>query len=365
MSITTVILIAAGIGAATATNQYIFLFWRGIAGACIGANFATVVVYSTEFSPNKYRTVGPLISILGSYMSMFAVNLIGYFFLNSLGWRWLIIIITIPVVPAMILLIVMPESPRYLCVSGQSERALEALKMMAKINRVQLPDNLKVVCHHGAELGSFKKVLGSDIHRKPALLLSAMYFANIFIETGILVFLPLAFISNFCGHNGTPPVRNRCLPLSQDDLWKLSVSAVGSLVGCASAYFVALSFGRLKPLRAGNVVQIFVFSLMFICVNNLYLFGIASAVKIINAFVCMMIWLIVPESFPTMIRNTATGIINSSGKLGAVTGTAMVYLLFYASPFAVICCFIAIAAVSCGCSFAFDKETNDALLTET
>ena len=365
MSITTVILIIAGVGAATSYNKYMFLFWRGIAGACIGANFATVVVYSTEFSPNKYRTVGPLISILGSYMSMFAVNFIGYFALNSLGWRWLIIIITIPVVPAFILLIIMPESPRYLCVSGQSERALEAVKFMAKINRVELPVNLKVFCHQGAELGSFKTLLGSEVHRKPALLLSTMYFANDFMETGLLVFLPLAFISNFCGQNGAPPDRNRCLPLSQDDLWKLSVSAIGSLVGCMAAYFVALSCGRLKPLRASHVIQVLVYTLMFICVNNLYLFGIASAVKIVNAFVCMMIFLIVPESFPTMIRNTATGMINSSGKLGAVSATAMVYLLFYASPFAVICGFILVAAVACGCSFAFDKETNDTLMTET
>ena len=365
MSITTVILIIAAVGAATAFNEFIFLFWRGIAGACIGANFATVVVYSTEFSPNEYRSVGPLLSLLGSYVSMFAVNLIGFFFLNALGWRWLIIIITIPVVPAYILLMVMPESPRFLCVSGQNDRALEAVKFMAKINRVQLPDNLKVFCHQGTELGSFKTVLGSEEFRKPALLLSTMYFANIFIEIGVVVFLPLAFISHFCGHHGSSPARKRCAPLSQDDLWKLSVSAIGSLVGCMSAYFIAMKFGRLKPLRGGHILQILVFSLMFVCVNNYYLFGIASAIKVGNALVCMTIWLIVPESFPTMIKNTAAGMIDSFGKSGAVAGTAMVYLLFYASPLAVICCFIFVAAVSCGCSFAFDKETHDILLTET
>lgn len=365
MSITIIILIISAIGAALASNKWLFLAWRSVAGACIGANFATVVVYSTEFSPNKYRSVGPLIALMGSYMSMFAVNLAGFFFLNEVGWRWLIIIISIPVVPAWILLVVMPESPRYLVVSGKNEQAMKAISLMAWLNRVELPENMAVFCHQGQELGSFKTLLGTPEFRRPTILLSIMYFCNIYIETAVLVFLPLAFTSNFCGAERMGPIRDRCAPLSQSDLWQLSGSAFGSLVGCMASYFIANCLGRLRPLRVVNISQIGVFCFIFVCFSNMYLFGVATVIKVINAFICMMIWFIAPESFPSIIRNTATGMINSCGKTGAVAGTAVVFLLFYVSTLTVTISFVVAAFISCVCSFLLRKETNDAVLTET
>ncbi|KAL5247543.1 hypothetical protein ACHWQZ_G019430 [Mnemiopsis leidyi] len=365
MSITIVILIITAVGAALATNVYLFLFWRSIAGACIGANFATVVVYSTEYSPKSHKSMGPLIALMGSYMSMFVVNIVGYFALNSLGWRWVIVIITIPIIPAWILLVIMPETPRYLCVSGKNDSAHKAVHLMAKLNKVTLPKDLEVFCHQNKELGSFKMVLGTSEFRRPAVLLSIMYFCNIFIETAVLVFLPLAYISEFCGAKGEAPQRDECQKLTQSDLWKLSGAAAGSLAGCWAAYFVAKCLGRLKPTRGSNILQIAAFGFMFKCFNNDYLFGVSTAIKVINAFICMMIWFIIPESFPTLIRNTATGMVNSSGKIGAVVGTAMVYLLFYASPVSVVISFVVVSCVTCICSFLLKKETQDVELMDT
>ena len=365
MSITIVLLVISAVGAALASNKWIFLAWRSLAGACIGANFATVIVYSTEFSPDKHRSLGPLIAVMGSYMSMFIVNFAGLLFLNSVGWRWLIIIITIPIIPAWVLLVIMPESPRYLAVSGKNDEAMKAIKLMARINKIKLPENMKVCCHQNQELGSFKVLFQSADFRKPAILLSIMYFSNIFIETAVLVFLPLAFTSNFCGSGDTGPVRDRCAPLTQNDLWELSGAAFGSLVGCMGAYFIAKCMGRLKPLRGSNIIQIGVFCMMLFCLSNLYLFGVSIAIKVINAFICMMIWFIAPEAFPSIIRNTATGTINSSGKMGAVLGTAVVFLLFYVSPITIIICFLLVTAISSVCSFLLKKETKNTALTET
>eukprot|EP00116_Pleurobrachia_bachei_P003581 sb/3463843/ len=358
MLITTLLLIVAAGGAALASNQWLFLFWRTITGICVGAKFSTIVVYSTEFCPNSYRTYGPVISIMGSYFSMFSVNLFGYFVLNAIGWRWLIIIITLPVIPAFILLLAFPESPRYLVVSNQQDRANSAIATMATLNGVELPAKFSVYCHQEAgELGSYGVLWKTKEYRIPAIALAAMYFFNILLETGVLVFLPLAFISSFCG--GEAPKRDRCATLSQKDLLMLTVSAIGSLVGCVAAFFIASKVGRLRPLRVGSGVQIAIMALLFVCFGEFYLFGVATLIKIINAIVVMIIWIIIPESFPTIVRSTATGAINSSGKAKIFCVGFCVPLLFTSRMnHALLTTITLLGLFLCGSAFQAGQKTR-------
>ena len=79
----------------------------------------------------------------------------------------------------------------------------------------------------------------------------------------------------------------------------------------------------------------------------------------------MIIWIVIPESFPTIVRSTATGAINSSGKCGAVVGTTAVVLLFYVSPLLVAGAFVVAAISTFGFSFLLSRETRDSILADT
>lgn len=54
--------------------------------------------------------------------------------LPSLGWRWLLGISTIPVSILLFFYPFLPESPRYLLVSGKYDKAVEQLEKLAKFN---------------------------------------------------------------------------------------------------------------------------------------------------------------------------------------------------------------------------------------
>ena len=60
------------------------------------------------------------------------------------SWRWLIIICTIPAFPALVMIIVLPESPLY----------LQVIRFLALLNRKELSHDLQVVCFSNADSGS-------------------------------------------------------------------------------------------------------------------------------------------------------------------------------------------------------------------
>ena len=86
--------------------------------------------------------------------------------------------------------------------------------------------------------------------------------------------------------------------------------------------------------------------------------------KMFSAFVNTTLWIMIPESFPTCIRSTATGFINSCGKIGGVFGTACVYLLFYVSPYSVVGIFLFFSFVGFIATMVYNRETKYEILQE-
>ena len=78
----------------------------------------------------------------------------------------------------------------------------------------------------------------------------------------------------------------------------------------------------------------------------------------------MVSLIIVPELYPTAIRNTAIGFINSWGKLGGVVGAGFVYVFYYVSPYLVISMFATASAMVMVSSFLWTRETKDITMTD-
>ena len=363
MSWSTVGFIVTTIICAAAPNKWVFICSRLVAGACIGINTTTVSCYAVEFAESKYRIVGITIFIFTGYIGLFLVNLLAWALLNTIGWRWFIILVTAPAVPSLALILYLPGSPRYLCATGQQEKAMATVRFMARLNGTQIPDNIRMICHKNQDTGSFLELF-SERHRRSTISLALMFFMNMVAEYGIVLFLPLFFSNNICGSTSVVP-EHGCDLLSQGNLYDLTLAAGGAILGSVLAIVLAQLIGRLIPVRVATFLQAVSMVLFFVCVNKTVTFWEAMVGRSLIAFNNGVLWVLMPETFPTYIRSTAVGMLNGLGKIGAVLGTGSVYLFFYTDPNIVLGVFLASSVIGFIGSLIFNKETKNLDLTES
>jgi SP family arabinose:H+ symporter-like MFS transporter len=137
----TLLLIAAiylisSLGTAFATNWYVFLLFRFLGGLGVGASSVTAPVYISEIAPAEKR--GRLVAlfqfniVLGILLSYFSNFLIGQE--GETAWRWMLGVQAFPSLLFLILLQVVPESPRWLILrKGKVEEATAVLKIIMPV----------------------------------------------------------------------------------------------------------------------------------------------------------------------------------------------------------------------------------------
>jgi len=129
----------SALGTALPRNLTEFIIFRIIAGLGIGAASMASPMYIAEISPARIR--GRMVSvnqfaIVSGILLVFFVN---YFIANQnteawnveYGWRWMFGSGTLPALFLFLLLLLVPESPRWLT---KQERAEEALEILTRVN---------------------------------------------------------------------------------------------------------------------------------------------------------------------------------------------------------------------------------------
>ena len=340
---------------ALSTNKWQFLVARTITGACIGANFGAIVSFASEVVPVKYRSLGTSLIIFVSKVGMFLTAVTAYFFLNSLGWKWFIIIVSLPIIPSIILLLLLPESPRYLIVSGKQKDAQKAIKFMTDMNKVQIDEGTNVVCKQSEDLGEIR-VLFEPEYRKETILLSIVYFGNILVFLSLILFLPLAINSPFCGRNGVTHT-HECKMLSQESILKVAVVSA-TMVGLIAAHAMSHFTGRI-PALCVHAAMAFISSLfLYKCFSATITIIIFYVIEFASSGLNILIWIILLENYPTYIRTTASGFVNFWGKVGGVLGVVGVYASFHVSPHLLVTMYVASCLMSLVGAALFTKETR-------
>ncbi len=152
-----------GIGAilsAISPNLISLLISRTIIGLSVGADSAIATTYLVELAPkNKRGSLGVMqqmmivIGILSAYVIAVLVLLIRPVtsFEAAYGWRIILGLAVIPAIIALIFRTRMPESPRWLILKGQYERAQKSLHTMGidipleKLNKIENDPAIKEV----------------------------------------------------------------------------------------------------------------------------------------------------------------------------------------------------------------------------
>ena len=361
-----VLLIIFSTAAPLAQNKETFFIVRSLVGLSMGLTGPVALTLTAEMVKSSHREIGPLCLAFSHFLGPFIVAIFAYLLLNLVGWRWFIV--TQTVVPLIICLILaicfLPESPRYLMVSGQKEKALETLEHMAKKNGVCLPPRLNIVVQSPQNLGSISDILKSDF-RKETILLSIMYFTNFAIYSGVVVFLPLALYSGFCGGSYSRPMDNcGTSTIQENDLLQLCIVTSANSFATGLAYIAILKLGRSVTLKVGTTIRLILLLFFFKCFSKIGVLLLFILISFIQVPLGMTIAVIVPELYPTIFRNTATAFIVSWGRLGCLVGAGSVYALYNINSLLVVGLFSFCALLAVIAASIWNKETKNNVIRD-
>jgi MFS transporter, SP family, arabinose:H+ symporter len=127
----------SSVGTALASDWYVFLVFRFLGGLGVGTSSVVAPVYISEVSPADRR--GRLVAlfqfnivfgILISYLSNYLIGQEG-----ESSWRWMLGVQAFPSALFLMLIYLIPESPRWLVLKrNATEKALEILKIINPLN---------------------------------------------------------------------------------------------------------------------------------------------------------------------------------------------------------------------------------------
>lgn len=302
-----VLFLISAIGTALPQNLLQFIIFRFIGGLGVGAASMTSPMYIAEISPANIR--GRMVSVnqFAIVTGMLIVYFVNYFIAGSgdqawnteTGWRWMFGSESIPAVLLLVLLFLVPESPRWLTKQGQKNKAFEVLSRVdgpeyAQKEMQMIEENIS------HESGSLSQLFTPGMR---VVLLIGVVLAVLQQATGINVFL--YFGSDIFDKLGGESIDGALLS-------QVVVGAV-NLLFTVIAIWTVDKIGR-KPLMLIGSIGMGVALFAMGTAGYLQATGtwiLAFVLIYIASFalsVGPVVWVILSEIFPTKIRGRAMGI---------------------------------------------------------
>ncbi len=291
------------------------LILRGITGFGVGGTLPVDYSIFAEYLPAKKR--GRYLVLLESFWALGTIAAAGlaWIIVPRLGWRWLLGISAIPGLVVFLIRRQIPESPRFLLVHGQPQKARQILEMVARENQTVISEGELLA----PETQAPARV--RDLWRpglaKTTLLLWAIWFCISLGYYGVFTWLPSYF--RLKGMDLLPVYQNTFL------------LALAQLPGYFSAAYLVERLGRRITLGF-YLVTSGVFT---------YLFAVATSM---NAVVGMAIWMsfftlgawgalyaYTPEAYPTTIRTTGIGAASGMTRIAGALAPSLGALLMGSS----------------------------------
>ncbi len=248
-------------------NLYPFLIARFICGLGIGASSMICPVYIAELAPEKWRgrlgTLFQLAIVVGIFLTLFVNKTVqehGNEACNSflalfgqrpseignaawntaVGWRWMLGIGALPAVLFFVLLLGVPESPRWLT---QNNRETEAREILCRAAGA---------VHAGEQMAEIREAIGQEEGRFSEL------FGGVYFRPVVLAVV-LMLCSQFCGINAIIYYSTKIFEAAGADktaafaatAWMGVVNLVATLVAVACVD----KLGRRPLLLLGTAVQ--------------------------------------------------------------------------------------------------------------
>ncbi|MDH5381681.1 MAG: sugar porter family MFS transporter [Cyclobacteriaceae bacterium] len=310
----------SAVGSALVSDPWTFAFFRFLGGLGVGASTIAAPAYVSEISPAEDR--GKLVAL---YQFNIVFGILVAFFSNYLlsdigvnAWRWMLGVEAIPALIYTMMVIGVPESPRWLLVKGRRDEAIEKLKLINSDDDVgvivkEIEEEIRE--DHGSNESIFKKK-----YRFPVFLAFFIAFFNQF--SGINAFLyyaPRIFESAGLGQSTA----------------LLSSTGIGvtNLVFTLFGIFLIDRVGRKQLMYIGSVGYIISLTLVaFAFIQNWQGMYVPGFLFIFIASHAIgqgaVIWVFISEIFPNHLRASGQSLGSSTHWILAAAIPSAIPFLF-------------------------------------
>lgn len=365
--ISALLFIVSAWGSGIATGSTEFVIYRFIGGIAVGAASVIAPAYISELAPAQYRGALTTLQQVAIIAGIFVSFISNYLLANTAGgstaefwmgfqtWRWMFWMELIPATIFFFALLTIPESPRFLVLSGAREKAVSVLgKLFGSIAEKMADDIDKSLAsdHHKPTLGDLFE--GGKVRK------------IVWIGIGLATFQQLVGI-NVIFYYGA--VLWQAVGFSENDALLINVLSAGlSIISVLVTVLFIDKVGRKPFLWVGSLgMAISLTTVAFVFATgsldadgNLQLSDNMGILALVAANVYVMffngswgpvMWVMLGEMFPNQIRGSGLAVAGlfQWGSNFAITMTFPIMLasigLAGAYGFYAICAFISVVFV--------------------
>jgi len=284
---------------------------RFLAGVGLGGAMPNAATLASEYVPRKQRPFAVTLTIVCIPLGGVLAGYLAAEIIPSYGWRALFIAGgVIPVVLALVLWKVLPESPRYM--ASRRQRWPELTRMMRKIGH-DLPDDVEYVEAATAGAPHGKASVGTLFgprYLRDTLALSASFFFCLLVNYLVILLLPAVLTA--MGNDFTQPQASRALAMSN----------FGGVAGAIFGAMLIQQFGSRVTMLGMSALAI---ASSFILAgtdidpaNTLFLMGMFVLTDGLLNGVQTTMYALAAHVFPTEVRSTGVGFAVAVGRVGNV-----------------------------------------------
>ena len=300
-----ILFMVSAVGSALAATSDLLVIARIVGGIGFGMASMLSPLYIAEVAPAKMR--GRLVSVnqLAIVSGMFIVYFVNYLIQKNgvgdwnvtTGWRWMFGSEVLPAALFMSLLLLIPESPRWLCKTGKTK---EAKNVLAKL---QAPETIP------SEIRAIQDSLkGKDASISD--LIKPKYKAALIIGILLAIFQQASGINAILYY--APEIFKAAGESASNAFAQTIIIGATNLIFTLIAIATVDSLGRKKLLIIGNAI-------MTICLllvgfgyggegGSYLLIAVIGYIAAFAISVGPVTWVVISEIFPTQLRGTAMSV---------------------------------------------------------
>jgi len=285
----------SALGSSVSPDPYTFSFFRFIGGLGVGASSVAAPIYISEISSSKYRgrlTAMYQFNIVFGIFLAFISNYLLKGFDGANDWRWMLGVEAIPALIYTLLVIRIPNSPRWLVTrKNDEEKALITMEYLSSKE------------HAIEKLKEIKDAMAASLSTE-------RLFSKAYSKPLMLAFL-LAFFNQLSGINFVlyyaPEILERAGLAAKESLFNSISIGIVNLIFTLVGIRLIDQLGRKQLMKIGSIGYILSLGLVAWCFYS----GASSTLLLVFILVFIashaigqgaVIWVFISEIFPNKVR---------------------------------------------------------------